>query len=50
MTSRFVVSILTYCDTLLSDNFEKENVYKITLNFIVHFDKQYGGVPYHLKA
>lgn len=37
---------------VLGDNYGKETVYKITLDFIVYLYRKYvkyGGVPYHLN-
>lgn len=39
MTYRFVVNPLTHCAMPLGDNFKKETIYKMTLDFIVYFDK-----------
>lgn len=39
MTYRFVVNPLTHCTMLLGDNFGKETIDKITLDFIVYVDK-----------
>lgn len=41
MTYRFVVDPVTQFATLLGDTFGKETISKITLDFIVYFDKQY---------
>lgn len=41
MTKKFVLNHLTYCATMLGDNFGKETVYKIKLDFIVYFDRSY---------
>lgn len=40
-TYDLVVNALTHCTTLLENNFGKENIYKIKLDFIVHFDRMY---------
>lgn len=39
LINRFVVIPLTHCTTMLSNNFRKEAFYKITLHYIVYFDK-----------
>lgn len=41
LINRFVVIPLTYCTTLLSNSIRKELFYKITLDYIVYFDKYY---------
>lgn len=42
MMYRFVMNPPTHCAALLGDNYEKETIYKFTLDFIVcYFNKQY---------
>lgn len=52
-TTRFIVTPLSNCTTLLGDNNERNNLI-ITLSFIVYFNKKYtskhGSAPYHLKV
>lgn len=40
MTYMFIEKPLTHCATLIGDNFGKETINKITLDFIAYFDKQ----------
>lgn len=44
MTNRFVVNALTHCTALLGNNFEKESIYKIVLDFIVYFGRKYDTI------
>lgn len=51
MTNKFVLNHLTYCATMLDDNFGKETIYKIKLDFIsikilnlIDRTSQHGGV------
>lgn len=41
----------TYCATLLCDDFEKGNIYKIYILYTyIDSTSQYGGAPYHLHV
>lgn len=44
ITNRFVVNALTHCAALLGNNFEKESIYKIVLDFIVYFGRKYDTI------
>lgn len=52
MAYRFVVNALTHCVTLFGNNFGKENIYKIILDYTISIGntQKYGGVLYHLKC
>lgn len=41
LTYRPVVDPLIHCATLLNDNFGKETIHTIMLDFIVDFDRKY---------
>lgn len=41
VTHSYVVNALINCTTLLGNNFGKENIYKVILDFIAYFDRKY---------